>query len=194
MFSVGQQILRQDPFLYMLHVFCRPDHEWRLVSLPCWTLLAVPGSATQYSRVDVPMPNRKLVGFLRKYFAFACLACCCSIRGAVAQYKHSKYLRNCPSDIWTPSYSRFPNRRFALWKLEDILGAWVSIDPGDVKSNHTLHLWKLATQSREHHASGSAMGANERPSILTKLQLPSKNWVSHTRKSTKTFYLPRLRN
>lgn len=26
-FFVGQQILRQDPFLYMLHVGCQPDHE-----------------------------------------------------------------------------------------------------------------------------------------------------------------------
>lgn len=78
---------------------------------------------------------------------------------AVAQYDHSKYLRGCPppQGIGTPPCSRFPSRRFALWKLEDILAAWVNSDPEDVKSKHILQLWKLATWSREHHASGSAM-------------------------------------
>ena len=81
---------------------------------------------------------------------------------AVAQYEDSKYLRHCPRGIWTPPCQHHPHRRFALWKLEDILVSRVSSDPGDVKSNHILHLWKLATRSRGHHATGCLLGQNRR--------------------------------
>lgn len=48
----------------------------------------------------------------------------------------AKYLRGCPPGIWTAPCARFPNRRFALWKLEDILAAWVKPDQADVKFEH----------------------------------------------------------
>lgn len=55
LYSLAQQVVRQDPYSYLLHVCYRPDHEWRLVSLPCFAFFAVPGSVTGISRVDIPM-------------------------------------------------------------------------------------------------------------------------------------------
>ena len=60
----------------------------------------------------------------------------------IAQHDLSKYLRGRPEEIWTPPCAAFPNRRRAIWRLEDVLTAWVGSDSTDVKENHILKLWK----------------------------------------------------
>lgn len=89
---------------------------------------------------------------------------------ATAQYDHSKYLRGCPPGIWTPPCPTFPNRRWATWKLEDVLAAWVGSNPADIKSRHILKLWRPATTSRKHQISGKALGQSRRN--LTKRHAP----------------------
>lgn len=36
-YSLVQQVMRQDPFYYRHYVLLRPDHEWRLISYPYYT-------------------------------------------------------------------------------------------------------------------------------------------------------------
>ncbi|MCJ1270660.1 hypothetical protein MMC22_010557 [Lobaria immixta] len=83
------------------------------------------------------------------------------VRLAVAEPTHSKYLRGCPTGVWSLPCSTYPNRRFALWRLEDVLTAWVT-DHADVKSKHLLNLWSRAAASRENHRKGKALANSRR--------------------------------
>lgn len=72
-FSLIQQLIRQDPVYYMLHVLLRPDHQWRLVSFPFYTKSAYPEEATGFRRLDFDVTD--LIGKKR---------CVNQIRGSVA--------------------------------------------------------------------------------------------------------------
>jgi hypothetical protein len=50
--SLIQQLVRQDPAYYMLYVFFRPDHAWRMISYPYYTKNTVPGEQTGFRHID----------------------------------------------------------------------------------------------------------------------------------------------
>lgn len=53
MYSLVQQVMRQDPFYYRHYVLLRPDHDWRLISYPYYTKYTVPGDSTAFSHIDI---------------------------------------------------------------------------------------------------------------------------------------------
>jgi hypothetical protein len=51
--SLIQQLVRQDPAYYMLYVFFRPDHAWRLVSYPYYAKNTLPNEQTAFRHIDL---------------------------------------------------------------------------------------------------------------------------------------------
>lgn len=56
LYSVGQQLMRQDPFYYILYACLRPDKQWRLISYPYYAKNAIPGDSTGFRHLDVNLP------------------------------------------------------------------------------------------------------------------------------------------
>ncbi len=56
MYSLGQQLMRQDPMYYLAHCFLRPDHEWRLIAYPEPAQHIYPGAWTT-RRLDKQVPD-----------------------------------------------------------------------------------------------------------------------------------------
>lgn len=52
-YSIGQQLMRQDPVYYMLYTALRPDQQWRFVSYPYYAKYAVKGDSTQFRHIDL---------------------------------------------------------------------------------------------------------------------------------------------
>lgn len=57
LYSVVQQLVRQDLQYYLLYVAMRPDHNQRLVSYPYYTKFARPGDSTIFQHVDMNIPE-----------------------------------------------------------------------------------------------------------------------------------------
>lgn len=56
-YSIGQQLMRQDPVYYAVYAALRPDKEWRLVSYPYYAKYAVKGDATYFRHLDLNIPE-----------------------------------------------------------------------------------------------------------------------------------------
>ena len=56
-YSIGQQLMRQDPVYYALYAALRPDKQWRLVSYPYYAKYAVAGDRTYFRHIDVNVPD-----------------------------------------------------------------------------------------------------------------------------------------
>ena len=56
-YSLGQQVMRQDPMYYMLYAALRPDKQWRLVTYPYYAKYAVKGDKTYFRHIDVNIPE-----------------------------------------------------------------------------------------------------------------------------------------
>ncbi|KAF7512802.1 hypothetical protein GJ744_000369 [Endocarpon pusillum] len=61
-YSLVQQLVRQDPEYYILYVAARPDHNPRLVSYPYYTEFARPGDSTIFRHVDMNIPELLATG------------------------------------------------------------------------------------------------------------------------------------
>jgi hypothetical protein len=57
LYSLTQQLIRQDLEYYVLYVAMRPDHCPRLVSYPYYTKFARPGDATYFRHIDINIPE-----------------------------------------------------------------------------------------------------------------------------------------
>ncbi|KAI4137511.1 MAG: hypothetical protein L6R39_007243 [Caloplaca ligustica] len=57
MYSLIQQLVRQDLQYYILYVAARPDHNQRLISYPYYTKFARPGDSTIFRHVDMNIPE-----------------------------------------------------------------------------------------------------------------------------------------
>lgn len=42
-YSIGQQLMRQDPAYHLVYVALPPDHEWNLINYPYYTKYALAG-------------------------------------------------------------------------------------------------------------------------------------------------------
>jgi hypothetical protein len=51
--SLGQQVMRQDPFYYILYCALRPDRNTNLVSYPYYAKYARPGDSTAFRHIDL---------------------------------------------------------------------------------------------------------------------------------------------
>jgi hypothetical protein len=56
-YSIGQQLMRQDPVYYALYAALRPDQQWRLVSYPYYAKYAVEGDQTYFRHIDLNIPD-----------------------------------------------------------------------------------------------------------------------------------------
>jgi hypothetical protein len=56
-YSIGQQLMRQDPVYYAAYAALRPDQQWRLVSYPYYAKYAVKGDATYFRHIDLNVPD-----------------------------------------------------------------------------------------------------------------------------------------
>lgn len=52
-FSLIQQLTRMDPAYYMVYVFFRPDHAYRLISYPYYAKNTLPGESTKFRHIDI---------------------------------------------------------------------------------------------------------------------------------------------
>ena len=61
LYSLVQQLVRQDPAIYRLTVTLRPDHAWRLISYPCFLRGMLPEEDTAPNLVQgaVPIPDKE---------------------------------------------------------------------------------------------------------------------------------------
>lgn len=57
LYSLTQQLIRQDLQYYLLYVAMRPDHCSRLVSYPYYTKFARPGDSTVFRHIDMNIPE-----------------------------------------------------------------------------------------------------------------------------------------
>jgi len=57
LYSIGQQLMRQDPLYYMLYASLRPDKQWRLVTYPYYAKYAVEGDLTYFRHLDLNIPQ-----------------------------------------------------------------------------------------------------------------------------------------
>ena len=55
-YSVGQQLMRQDPAYYMLYAALRPDKNWRLVLYPYYAKYAKEGDNIYFRYIDLNIP------------------------------------------------------------------------------------------------------------------------------------------
>jgi hypothetical protein len=62
-YSIGQQLMRQDPKYYAAYAALRPDKQWRLVSYPYYAKYAVKGENTYFRHIDLNIPD--LIGNAR---------------------------------------------------------------------------------------------------------------------------------
>lgn len=53
LYSLIQQVMRQDPLYYRYYVLLRPDQQWRLISYPYYTKYTVPGDSTRFTHIDI---------------------------------------------------------------------------------------------------------------------------------------------
>lgn len=51
-YSLGQQLMRQDPSYYILYACLRPDKQWRLISYPYYCKYTKPGDKTAFRHID----------------------------------------------------------------------------------------------------------------------------------------------
>jgi hypothetical protein len=56
-YSIGQQLMRQDPVYYAAYAALRPDKQWRLVSYPYYAKYAVKGDNTYFRHMDLNIPE-----------------------------------------------------------------------------------------------------------------------------------------
>jgi hypothetical protein len=56
-YSIGQQLMRQDPMYYAAYAALRPDKQWRLVSYPYYAKFAVKGDNTYFRHIDLNIPE-----------------------------------------------------------------------------------------------------------------------------------------
>jgi hypothetical protein len=56
-YSIGQQLMRQDPLYYAAYAALRPDKQWRLVSYPYYAKYAVKGDNTYFRHMDLNIPE-----------------------------------------------------------------------------------------------------------------------------------------
>jgi hypothetical protein len=56
-YSIGQQLMRQDPVYYAVYAALRPDRQWRLVSYPYYAKFAVKGDNTYFRHLDLNIPE-----------------------------------------------------------------------------------------------------------------------------------------
>ena len=56
-YSIGQQLMRQDPMYYALYAALRPDRQWRLVTYPYYAKFAVEGDNTYFRHIDLNVPD-----------------------------------------------------------------------------------------------------------------------------------------
>ncbi|CAM6002997.1 unnamed protein product [Sphagnum balticum] len=56
-FSVGQQLMRQDPLYYTAYAALRPDKQWKLVSYPYYAKYSVTGDSTYFRHIDLNVPQ-----------------------------------------------------------------------------------------------------------------------------------------
>lgn len=52
-FSLIQQLIRMDPAYYMMYVFFRPDHAYRLISYSYYAKNTFSGEATRFSHINI---------------------------------------------------------------------------------------------------------------------------------------------
>lgn len=56
-YSIGQQLMRQDPVYYLLYAGLRPDKQWRLVTYPYYAKYAKKGDQTYFRHLDLNIPE-----------------------------------------------------------------------------------------------------------------------------------------
>lgn len=56
-YSIGQQLMRQDPVYYALYAALRPDRNWRLVTYPYYAKYARKGDKTYFRHIDLNIPT-----------------------------------------------------------------------------------------------------------------------------------------
>ncbi|KAI9889933.1 MAG: hypothetical protein M1814_004656 [Vezdaea aestivalis] len=61
-YSITQQIIRQDPVYYATYCALRPDKKWRLVSYPYYAKFAKPGDQTSFRHLDISIEDMLLSG------------------------------------------------------------------------------------------------------------------------------------
>ena len=52
-----QQLIRQDPAYYAFYVLLRPDHAWRLISVPWYSKSTSAGAQTAFRHLDINIPR-----------------------------------------------------------------------------------------------------------------------------------------
>jgi hypothetical protein len=57
LYSIGQQLMRQDPLYYATYTALRPDKQWRLVTYPYYAKYAVEGDKTYFRHIDLNIPE-----------------------------------------------------------------------------------------------------------------------------------------
>jgi hypothetical protein len=56
-YSIGQQLMRQDPVYYAAYAALRPDKQWRLVSYPYYIKAQDVGDETYFRHIDLNVPD-----------------------------------------------------------------------------------------------------------------------------------------
>ena len=56
LYSIGQQLMQQDPKYYATYAALRPDRHWRLVAYPYYAKFAVVGDNTYFRHLDLNIP------------------------------------------------------------------------------------------------------------------------------------------
>ena len=56
-YSIGQQLMRQDPLYYMLYVALRKDKNWRLISYPYYAKYNHLGDSSFFRHIDLNIPG-----------------------------------------------------------------------------------------------------------------------------------------
>lgn len=55
LYSLAQQLIRQDPLLYRIMVTLRPEHAWKLISYPCFLRKSLPDNEEAPNLVQLTM-------------------------------------------------------------------------------------------------------------------------------------------
>ena len=55
-YSLCQQLIRQDPQYYCLYYALRPNSQWRLISYPYYTKFAIKGDSTAFRHININIP------------------------------------------------------------------------------------------------------------------------------------------
>lgn len=66
-YSLVQQLVRQDIVYWMWHVYFRPDHMWRLISVPDVATSTYPGEHTCFQHLDISVRDFLDIGYGKNF-------------------------------------------------------------------------------------------------------------------------------